>query len=313
MVWQAFARHQRQPAADVMFVTGATLDFNPTFDPRAIAVAYAEDPVAAATEYGGHFRSDLESFVSRAAVEGCVVRGRLELLPRVGVAYRAFTDAATGGGEDAFTIAIDHVEHGDGVEVRVLDCVRETRPPFSPEAVIAEYAQLLRRYGLGSVVGDHYAGAFVSEAFMRCGISYQPSARTRSELYRDALPWFNSGRVELLDHEHLVNQLCALERRPGTWGGRDVIDHPPGGHDDVCNAVCGALAIAVQDSWLEVMKAENGGVPVAVPPGAAAASEAQEPRTHLDCRRAGRGAYGIDPEGRCTLCHELVAPQVKDS
>jgi hypothetical protein len=45
----------------------------------------------------------------------------------------------------------------------------------------------------------------------------------------------------LLDHPRLVNQLIALERRTAR-GGRDSIDHAPGGaHDDVVNACAGAL------------------------------------------------------------------------
>ena len=60
-----------------------------------------------------------------------------------------------------------------------------------------------------------------------------------------ALPLINSGRVELLDHPRLVAQLCGLERRTA-WGGRDSIDHGPGGHDDVANAVAGALVAVAE-------------------------------------------------------------------
>lgn len=38
----------------------------------------------------------------------------------------------------------------------------------------------------------------------------------------------------------IAMQLVGLERRT-TRGGRDSIDHPPGGHDDVAKAVAGAL------------------------------------------------------------------------
>ncbi len=38
-------------------------------------------------------------------------------------------------------------------------------------------------------------------------------------------------------------QLCGLERRTSR-GGRDSIDHGPGGHDDLSNAVAGALVRA---------------------------------------------------------------------
>ena len=69
--------------------------------------------------------------------------------------------------------------------------------------------------------------------------------RPKIELYAALLPALNSGRVELLDHPRLVAQLCGLERRTA-WGGRDSIDHGPGGHDDVANAVAGALVEAGQ-------------------------------------------------------------------
>jgi hypothetical protein len=46
----------------------------------------------------------------------------------------------------------------------------------------------------------------------------------------------------LLDNQRLVNQLIGLERRTSP-AGRDRIDHGPGPHrhDDLANAVCGAL------------------------------------------------------------------------
>jgi len=44
----------------------------------------------------------------------------------------------------------------------------------------------------------------------------------------------------LLDLPRLAAQLCSLERRTSR-GGRDSIDHPPGGHNDIANAPTGAL------------------------------------------------------------------------
>jgi hypothetical protein len=68
------------------------------------------------------------------------------------------------------------------------------------------------------------------------------------------LPLFTSGRARLLDHAKAVNQFAALERRTMP-GGRDRIDHPQRGADDVANAVAGALvavsAMTVGDRWVE--------------------------------------------------------------
>jgi hypothetical protein len=50
----------------------------------------------------------------------------------------------------------------------------------------------------------------------------------------------NSGRVVLPKIERLINQLANLERRVAR-SGKDSIDHAPGAHDDVANAVAGSV------------------------------------------------------------------------
>ena len=49
-------------------------------------------------------------------------------------------------------------------------------------------------------------------------------------------------QVMLLDHEKLLNQLVSLERRTSRVG-RDIIDHPPNGYDDLANVVAGAVLL----------------------------------------------------------------------
>ena len=58
--------------------------------------------------------------------------------------------------------------------------------------------------------------------------------------YRDLLPLINSGACDLLDSDKMKAQLVSLERRIAR-GGKDSIDHPPGGHDDIANAAAGVL------------------------------------------------------------------------
>jgi hypothetical protein len=124
--------------------------------------------------------------------------------------------------------------------VGVLDAVLEIRPPFDPDVAVMECAALLNRFGVKRVTGDHYAGLWPVSRFAAHGITFEQSARPKSDLYHDALPLLNSKRVELLEHQRLSAQLCGLERRTSR-AGRDSIDHSPGGHDDIANAVCGVL------------------------------------------------------------------------
>jgi hypothetical protein len=128
----------------------------------------------------------------------------------------------------------------------VLDVIREIKPPFSPDAVVQEYAALLKSYGIARVTGDAYAGEWPRERFAVHGISYDVSQKPKSAIYGEFLPALNGGRVRLLDSPRLVAQLVNLERRTAR-GGRDTIDHASGSHDDVANAACGALVRVIAD------------------------------------------------------------------
>jgi hypothetical protein len=48
--------------------------------------------------------------------------------------------------------------------------------------------------------------------------------------------------VDLLEDARLFAQIVGLERRTAR-GGRDSIDHAPGAHDDVANAVAGVVDV----------------------------------------------------------------------
>jgi hypothetical protein len=106
-----------------------TRDMNPTVPEHA-------------AEYLAEFRSDVDPFVACEVIEAATIPGRTGL-PRVhGVQYVGFIDPS-GGSADAFTLAVAHAEERHGVRVAVLDYLAERRSPFSPDAVVAEYADVL--------------------------------------------------------------------------------------------------------------------------------------------------------------------------
>jgi hypothetical protein len=239
-LWRAYKEHFGRSDDPVVVIQAETRAMNPTVDPRVIEQAYLDDEAVASAEYGAQFRRDLEAFISREVLDAATMPGLHERPPVPGVRYTAFVDPS-GGGADSMTLAIAHQER----DRSVLDCLREARPPFSPEAVIAEFVGALQSYRIAMVVGDRFGGEFAREPFRKAGIEYRLSAAAKSDLYRDVLPLINSGRVELLDHRRLVAQFTGLERRTSR-GGRDSIDHAPGAHDDVCNAAAGALLAAMR-------------------------------------------------------------------
>jgi hypothetical protein len=242
-LYKNFRRHFGAKDGDPVLVWKAdTRTMNPEVPQSIIDEAYEEDASRAAAEYGAEFRSDVETFISREALDACVVPGRTEV-PRVaGVSYRAFLDFAGGSGGDSATLAIAHVEKRDGVVVCVIDAIRERKPPFSPDSVCEEFAALIKNYGIARAISDKWGGLFPIEGMKKRGVRVEPSAKAKSDLYRELLPLINSGRCELPDDKKLIAQLAGLERRTAR-GGKDSIDHPPGAHDDLANAVAGVLTL----------------------------------------------------------------------
>jgi hypothetical protein len=244
VLWDEYRRHYAKDDSTTLVWQAPTLTMNPSVPKSIIEEAFESDPQNASAEYGAQFRSDISAFVTREAVDAVTAPGVFEIAPMFGVDYFAFVDPS-GGSSDSMTLAIAH----RGIDQRaILDVVREVKPPFSPESVVSEFATALKAYSIKIVTGDRYAGLWPRERFFVHGIDYQCSEKPKSDLYRDLLPLINSNQVELLNLKTLTTQLCSLERRTAR-GGKDSIDHPPGGaHDDVANAVAGALVLCSTQS-----------------------------------------------------------------
>jgi hypothetical protein len=232
-LWDAHRKHFGKDGDPILVWQAATREMNASVPQSVIDAAMEEDQPRAMAEWSAQFRVDVESFVSREAVHLCVALDVHERAPMSSVRYYGFVDPS-GGSADSMTLAVGHRE-GDVV---VLDALRERKPAFSPEDVVSEFAELLKSYRITKITGDRYAGDWPRERFREHGVSYEPAQKPKSELYRDLLPAINSRKIDLLDHPRLLTQLVGLERRTAR-GGRDSIDHAPGAHDDLANAVAG--------------------------------------------------------------------------
>jgi hypothetical protein len=242
-LWKTFNKHFNADGDPAILVArGSSRDFNPSLKQSVIDRAMERDPASASAEYMAEFRKDIEAFISHEAVANCYLPNVYERPPRANVRYHAFTDPS-GGSSDSFALSIGHIDYSK--QVVVVDAIREARPPFSPELIVIEFAKLLASYNVSTVQGDRFGGVWPVEQFAKVGIKYEQSAAPKSDLYRDLLPLINSRRIELLDNPKLIAQLVNLERRVPR-GGKDSIDHPPGAHDDLANAIAGLAAINSQ-------------------------------------------------------------------
>jgi hypothetical protein len=161
VLWDRYRKHFGPNGAPTILVAhGASRDFNQTLPQAEIDRALDEDRARNTAEFLAQFRDDVSNYVSIEVVEGCV-GGHREMLPTSSFSYRGFVDPS-GGSDDAMTLAIAHRTAKPDEQI-VIDAVREARPPFSPAAVVDNFAALLKSYRITKVLGDHYGGEFVKE------------------------------------------------------------------------------------------------------------------------------------------------------
>ena len=231
----------RQDSATLIW-RAPTLTMNPTYSQEKINKLLQKDRSVYSSEYLATWREDLESFLSREVIERAMTHGTLR--PEPTKRYFAFVDPS-GGRSDSMTLAIAHRE-GEKV---VVDRVEEVRPPFDPSTVVEKFAGVLALFQIKEARSDRYAGSWPETAFRKYSVRLEMSNLSASELYLEFGALMNMGRVELVKDDRLLGQLQSLERRTQS-GGRELIDHPPYGHDDMANAAAGAVVLAFQQrTW----------------------------------------------------------------
>jgi hypothetical protein len=250
VLYDQFVKHYGPDGSpDILVAYGTSRDLNPSLPQADIDRELEADPARNRAEYLSEWRDDTEGFIPRETVTNCVGDYK-ELMPRSGVIYYFFLDAASGSdGGDSYAIAISHKE-GDQV---IIDAVREIVPPFSPSAVVSDIlVPLCKSYRIdGKIWGDNYAGEYPKELVRKAGLYYDLWPQHKSDLYRDPLlPLLYSKKITLPRLDRLVNQACTLERSVKR-SGRDEITHPTHGHDDLINAVAGAAAVAMRAALVE--------------------------------------------------------------
>jgi hypothetical protein len=239
IVYKLWKRHYgAQGDPRILVVQSDSRTLNPSLRQSVVDRAYEEDPTSAEAEYGGAFRQPVSAYLERSVIEKAIDKGITgrTIIPRV--TYFAFVDVAGGTGSDSYCLAIGHNVMDGGRIIHVVDVLVEVRPPFNPDEVTAQAAELLRQWRISRVNGDSYAAGYSITAFARGGISYG-SSPSASELYLHSLPLWTAGRVSMLDVPRAIDQLANLMRRQD--GPREKVVHPKNAHDDLANTVAGLL------------------------------------------------------------------------
>lgn len=233
-------------------VKGTTRDFNPTIPQAFIDREIRKDPQGASAEYLSIPRTDISRLFDAQLLDA-VTRQSPPELPRMPhlhggrIDYFAGIDVSGGRG-DAASAAIAHMDR-DKV---IVDAYRKWPAPHDPIAIAREVSAFIGEYGLTAGRADQYAAEFARSAYREAGVELLDAPQSRSETYLSFLPLATTGRLEIPPGLELRQELLALERKTHP-SGRDTVDHPPKGHDDVANAVAlsAVFAFIPQSSKVE--------------------------------------------------------------
>jgi hypothetical protein len=236
VIYEAWRRYREEAPEHVLFIQASTQELNPAFDSREIERAYQEDPVSAASEYGGAFRQDISAFIDAETLDECIYDYK-EMPPEPSTRYVGFADPS-GGQHDSFCAAIAHLEDRDTI---VIDTVHEIHAPFRADAAVATLADFFHRYNVTTITTDKYARDWVVSMFASVRIHVEQIAPTKSQLFLDALPLFKSQKIMLPDIARIRQQFLTLERRTNKTG--EYVEKAPGSFDDLANAVVGAVSL----------------------------------------------------------------------
>lgn len=248
--YEARRAHLGSDDPRVLYAVATSQQMNPTLSDEFIATELERDPTGNAAEYLSIERSDVAGFLDALLIDGNT-RTEPRELPAVlftpsgaHMSYVAGIDVS-GGRNDAAACAIAH-RNGQHV---IVDACRRWPSPHDPARVASHVAEFLAPYRLTCAHADNYGAELARVLYAEAGLSLIAAEVTRGEAYLHLLPLLTTGRIELPPDPRLRTELLGLERRTGR-GGRDSIDHRPGAHDDLANAIAlAAWAASRGGAW----------------------------------------------------------------
>lgn len=221
--WETFDTHHKHPGKSWQCFLGPQPIIRPDMDPALLDEFKRSDPEAFEREFLCSFdAAGTERFFDSAHVHACVQKGLQSVPPRgPHVQYVAAVDP-TGGAHDWMTLSV--VERAEDGSVR--QCLTRGWDPTIQGAptvhdIAREIATLIAPYGIRTVYGDIFGGAWVAEAFAAVGIVYETRGFNSShKLQRASLlrELFAARHIVLLDEPIQTRELIEYERKTTRTG-----------------------------------------------------------------------------------------------
>ena len=210
--------HGNDDGEDLCWFAPSARDEPEATGSRWSSKALADDAPRARAEYLNVFREDMSDFVPVDVIEACTDFGTPERAPVAERRGQVHCVLRRGWWHWTRLVYAWRSRIGKSIAGLAPSCstwCASIKPRFVPAAVVAEFAAILKLFGITEVQGDGFAGGFHADEWA------QPSDQVRGrasapprENYLALLPLLlQPGRVRLCDSPVLRQQLAGLERR----------------------------------------------------------------------------------------------------
>lgn len=244
-VYEMVQQHNQRPGK-VMVVWAPGWSMNSVYwTPERVDAFRREHPEAYQTDCAAQFASPAENLYTADELYACARETAADSPRREGAHYVAAMDPATRGNSWTLVVA---TRQGRQLQVAAARCKTGTAAsPLSPSAVLAEYAQVLRGYGVTTVLTDQWHADSLADIGRGHGLSIVQDRLDTEQRTRRALALktrLQERMVELPRDPVLLGDLSRVQRVAKQDGGVAIKYPltPDGRHCDYAPATLLALA-----------------------------------------------------------------------
>jgi hypothetical protein len=248
-----FAWHQRvfgRPSAQMVVLKATGPAMNPCWwTPERCTELRLADPVAAKTDIDSEFADQHGQLLPSAHIERAT-RDSAEDVPRAPLHhYVASMDPATRGNAWTFVVAtVDSANRCSVVAAR--EWIGSPAAPLNPKDVLTEMADVMRVYGVRTVMSDQWSADALRTIAHGVGIGIDDSTQSSSavyEMYKALETRLSQDTLSLPMHSQLTSDLRRIQRKVTQAGVSIVLPLTADGrHCDFAPAVARVAHVAIR-------------------------------------------------------------------
>lgn len=206
---------------------------------------YRRDPVGFMEEMGAQFHDSLEPLIPKKKLVKCLREDEEPIPPHPDKAYALAIDAAFKD-RDRFSLAVGHIEEGDGTYEIVIDIAEIIVPTMDEDvhdAAVRRITEVYEAYDGWEVVADDYQADAFAKTLEGKGVNLNVKSWTAGRhrsAYGKLRGCIMRGMISLPNNSDMIEEILGLKVK-FLPSGQYTVGHRVGGNDDIADSVASVV------------------------------------------------------------------------